>query len=807
MPHSQPFSTRFSLVMPAFNEAEVIATAIEEAVDALQAAVPEYEIIIVDDGSSDETAAIVRSICNSNPRVQLIRHSSNQGYGAALRNGFAAASGELIAFTDADCQFDLSEIDRFLLLSRSYDAVCGYRIDRQDSWLRCFYSQVYNWIVRILLGIRVRDVDCALKVFRREVLAKAEFRSTGFLVNSDLLTKITADGGRIVEVGVTHRPRAAGQSTVSIRHIPVVLMSLARLWWNQFQFPDAAKSDDVGPTGDEHRRLGWMQLGLIVAACVFLFANLGHPLIDRDETRYAEIPREMLVTGEWALPTLNFSTYYDKPPMLYWLVAISYSIFGVHEWSARLVPAISALGTLLMVIWFGNRHFGRKVGLVSGGVLALTAGFAFCSRYLLIDGLLTLTTTVSLMAGYEAVCSKRGGAVDRWWWGIACLACGMGFLTKGPIAIVLLLPIVLAHAWLTDGAAKVRLLHVMTLFAVAGAMSLPWMVVVSLKDGNFLWEFFVNHNARRFVGKYHDRPFWFFVPVLLAAGFPWSFLTIPFVKSLFSRSETARVNRPPVSGFLCLWALWVFLFFSMSRCKLPTYLLPITPALALLLGPYLVRLTRPDVSIQRMDRIAQFWSARWAAITACCLGAGMEIFRNLSGEFGWPGHMTVVVWIGLLGGVLFLFRGSKNRHRAWTWSAAISVLLTVATLHHVVPAYSRSQSIFAEFDSVSAITGDRDFVAVATVAHEFSEVPYYLGRQDIENFSGRLDSKLAGFVQQHATGLLVVHRSILIGELRRHLPQGTRLQSLGFRGPAHLFRISSPDYQLATTKSEDDARK
>ncbi len=330
-----------SLVLPAWNEAEAIGRAVADADVALSAITGDYEIIVVDDGSTDGTADIVSRMAKDNPAVRLVRHERNQGYGAALRSGFAAARCDLVAFTDADSQFDLTELDRFLLLAKQYEVVCGYRINRQDSPLRCFYSRVYNLLVRGLLRTGVRDVDCAMKMFHRNVVPSLEITTNGFLVNSELLTQARQQGRSIVEVGVSHRPRTEGQSTVSIAHIPAVLASLLRYWWNQVQFPggDPIACPSAETLLHKEKRYGWAGALLLLVAALLLLTGLAYPLIDQDETRYAEIPREMVATGNWIMPQLNFEPYYDKPPLLYWLCAASYSVLGVSEASARLVPA------------------------------------------------------------------------------------------------------------------------------------------------------------------------------------------------------------------------------------------------------------------------------------------------------------------------------------------------------------------------------------------------------------------------------------------------------------------------------------
>ncbi len=247
--HSQPepiAAVAVSLVLPAWNESEAIARAIAEADAALRLVAADYEIIVVDDGSTDDTGSRVEHIARENAAVRLVRHQRNQGYGAALRTGFAAAEKDLVAFTDADCQFDLTELDRFVLLADRYDIVCGYRIDRKDTRLRCFYSKVYNQLVGVLLQTGVRDVDCALKMFRRDVVQNMTISGNGFLVNSEIMTQAKQHGHSVVEVGVSHRPRTQGKSTVSISHIPKVLSSLARYWWNAVQFPVSTAPRSAG---------------------------------------------------------------------------------------------------------------------------------------------------------------------------------------------------------------------------------------------------------------------------------------------------------------------------------------------------------------------------------------------------------------------------------------------------------------------------------------------------------------------------------------------------------------------------------
>lgn len=225
-----------SLVIPALNEADVIATAVEEADAALGELFAEYEILVVDDGSTDDTPAVVERLAAAFPSVRLLRHEVNRGYGAALRTGFVAASFDRIAFTDADCQFDLSDLAKMVPRADEFPIVVGYRVDRKDPWRRRFLSKGYNLLARTFLGTRVRDCDCALKVFRRDALANLLPQSCGFFVNTEMLTRARQLGYDVTEVPVTHRPRLGGESKVSLGEVPKTLRTLLGFWWREVAF-------------------------------------------------------------------------------------------------------------------------------------------------------------------------------------------------------------------------------------------------------------------------------------------------------------------------------------------------------------------------------------------------------------------------------------------------------------------------------------------------------------------------------------------------------------------------------------------
>ncbi len=204
---------QLSVVLPAFNEEGNIAATLDRVERYLERACPEYEILVIDDGSRDGTVAVAGYWMRRNGRIRLLRHETNRGYGAALKTGFAAARGEWVFFMDADGQFEIDDLDRFLPLAREYDGVIGYRVRRRDPLLRRLNALGWNLLNRQLLGIPYRDIDCGFKLYHRRVLEAIPITSSGAMINAEMLARMTARGFRLAEVGVRHLPREAGAAT------------------------------------------------------------------------------------------------------------------------------------------------------------------------------------------------------------------------------------------------------------------------------------------------------------------------------------------------------------------------------------------------------------------------------------------------------------------------------------------------------------------------------------------------------------------------------------------------------------------
>jgi 4-amino-4-deoxy-L-arabinose transferase-like glycosyltransferase len=478
---------------------------------------------------------------------------------------------------------------------------------------------------------------------------------------------------------------------------------------------------------------------LAVVAGATFFCRLDCPLLEPEETRYAEIPRQMLAEGSFAVPLLHHQPYYQKPPLLYWLVIGCYALFGTHDWAARLVPAAAGALTVLLVFLGGRPALGRRAALLAALLLCLSPRFLYLERMLGMDGLLCLWVTAALLAGAAAM----AGPGLRWrWWLVSALAAGLGLLTKGPVALALVVPPLATFPLLAPAGCRPSLRAWLAYVALAPALAAPWYVGMAMHDPRAAADFFWLHNVVRYVSPFdHVQPWWYYLPGLLAFVLPWSLLLIlPFGRGLAGRLrpawrslalrwpspalvrvKTQQRRRPPALRLCLLASLWCLAFFSAAGCKRPSYVLPALPQLALVLGWHV------DGVLSRRQTIS-----RRLAEAAC----GLLLFA------------LVLTW-------------------EWVW----------------LPAHHRAYSLREQVECGRAACPGPD-IPVACYPHCWDSVAFYLGRQDVRVYESAQVADLVAAVQAQPQMLLFVKREGFLATLKRSLPLGLELVECGPPGGA-----------------------
>lgn len=214
------YNQSLSFVIPAFNEQENIAHIVADAHQFLSNHFGHFEIIVIDDGSTDNTQFECEQLISTyGSKLIVLRHTRNRGYGAALRTGLFSAKNELVFYTDSDCQFAIEEMKQFMEYIKDTDLVIGFRKNRQDAFIRKFSSRIFNRLIFVIFGLDIKDIDCSFKLFRKDALQKLSIETDEFLVDTELLVKAMRKKLKIKELPVTHYPRKRGKSTVKFRHI------------------------------------------------------------------------------------------------------------------------------------------------------------------------------------------------------------------------------------------------------------------------------------------------------------------------------------------------------------------------------------------------------------------------------------------------------------------------------------------------------------------------------------------------------------------------------------------------------------
>jgi 4-amino-4-deoxy-L-arabinose transferase-like glycosyltransferase len=396
---------------------------------------------------------------------------------------------------------------------------------------------------------------------------------------------------------------------------------------------------------------------LLAGFAIAWFCNLGYRhLVKPDEGRYADIPREMIASGDWLTPRINGYRYFEKPPLQYWATAVSLSAFGMNEWAARLWPGLTGFLGVLLVYWAGNRLFGPPAGLLGAAVTASSALYSIIGHLLTLDMALSFFMSVAVFAFAVAQVEADEPGRRRW---MLCgwAAMALAVLTKGLVGVVLPAGAVAAYVLVQRDWTLLRRLYLVRGGLLFLAIAAPWFVMVSLANPEFARFFFIHEHFERFLTKEHDRyqPAWYFLPVLLIGIMPWIVALLPALRDAWRRSGSAFDAR----RFLLLWCAVVFVFFSASDSKLVGYILPLFPALALLIGDYLA-------SAGRSVLLAQ---SALAAVLGIALAAAAPWAPDFASEAVPPllleGYVPWLIAAGLAllaGGIFsaaFLVRGMR----------------------------------------------------------------------------------------------------------------------------------------------------
>ncbi len=335
------------------------------------------------------------------------------------------------------------------------------------------------------------------------------------------------------------------------------------------------------------KQLWW----LIIVAAVIWFSNLEYrTLVKPDEGRYAEIPREMVKSGDWTTPRLNELKYFEKPPLQYWATAVAYTVFGEHQWTSRLWAGLTGFAGILLVWFAGLRLFGREAADYAAMLLGSSLLYVLIGHINTLDMGVTFFITLGIFAlllGQSETDEKK----RRNWMLLAWAGMALAVLSKGLMGLILPGTAVLIYCALQRDLTVLKRMHWLPGLAVFFLIVTPWFYLVMKANPEFFEKFFIYEHYTRFITKDLGRyqPWYYFVPILLSGALPWTVLMFDSVLRAWRDGGRADKAFSP-ERFLMIWAVFIYLFFSVSGSKLPSYLLPMFPALALLMGQRMVKI-------------------------------------------------------------------------------------------------------------------------------------------------------------------------------------------------------------------------
>ena len=413
------------------------------------------------------------------------------------------------------------------------------------------------------------------------------------------------------------------------------------------------------------KKLGWLVLA------VAWFATLQvRPMFDPDEGRYAEIPREMVASGDWLTPRIDGLKYFEKPPLQYWATATAYSVFGLSEWTSRLWTVGLAFACLPMVFGWTRRLYGHNAALAAVVALAVSPYFGIIGHLDLLDAGFSFWLTGAVFAFTLAQSSQMGSRDERRWMLLAWLAAALAILSKGIVVGVLTGGSLIVYSLMERDMRPWKRLHPawgVPLFLLVAA---PWFVAVSVRNPDFPEFFFIHEHFARFLTTAHQRvePWWFFLPLLLLGVLPWCWVVagagVRAWRDTGPNSQAANPQFKPLR-FLLIFAVLTLAFFSASGSKLAPYIMPMFPPLAAIVGVHVA-------GEESFMRRAAFVVGAIVAIVA----VGLLIYSALHNSFV---PQAAVIWTAVaVAAVLAAVLATGSRHSPGEWVPAVAIAASAA---------------------------------------------------------------------------------------------------------------------------------
>jgi 4-amino-4-deoxy-L-arabinose transferase-like glycosyltransferase len=431
----------------------------------------------------------------------------------------------------------------------------------------------------------------------------------------------------------------------------------------------------------------WSYRALAALLALIWLLSLGaRPLFNPDEGRYAEIPREMAAGGDWVIPHLNGLAYIEKPPLQYWATALSYRVLGPSEFAARLYTALTAWGTLGLVALAARRLWSAQAGWRAAAVLAGMLMFVVLGQLLTLDMSLSFYLTLSLVAFLLA----QRASTPRGWMVLAWAAAGCGVLTKGLVAAAIPAAVLMVYSLYTRDFSPWRRLRLSWGLPLFLLIAVPWHWLAARRLPDFLDFFFVHEHLARYLTPVADReePWWFFAAVFLAGSFPWTVSALRVLGGGWRRRVSATGDEFQPTVFLWIWVIFIGVFFSLSDSKLMPYILPVMPALALLIAGQPQKALRQDFSLTGWLTLifgagVGLASLNWPRVIAS--SDRVQYFLPLAGPLG------QIALLLLASGAFVLVRGAREGTRAGVFLGVgwcLAWLLLIRAAAWVAPVYS-----------------------------------------------------------------------------------------------------------------------